>query len=273
MNLINSLLFISKISFLFPVFLYFNPHVSPAQNHVGGKVIIDGHGAIIRGDVSEKKIALVFTGHEFADGGETIRVTLKQHQIQAGFFLTGDFYQNANFTSLVKALKSDGHYLGAHSDKHLLYADWMHRDSTLITKREFQKDLLDNYKRMEKYGIKKKDASYFLPPFEWYNKTIAAWASEMNLRLINFTPGTRSTADYTYPEMADRYVSSDKIFQSILAHEQKDEHGLNGFILLIHIGADSRRTDKFYLRLNSLIVELKTKGYEFVRINKLLDDQ
>jgi peptidoglycan/xylan/chitin deacetylase (PgdA/CDA1 family) len=266
-------LFATKITVLFSLFIHSVLVACHGQNQVGTNVVIDAQGAIIRGNVSEKKIALVFTGHEFADGGETIRVALKEHKIQAGFFFTGDFYLNAQFASLVNALKSDGHYLGAHSDKHLLYADWKQRDSTLVTKKEFQEDLLDNYKRMAAYGIQKKDARYFLPPFEWYNKAIAGWTTEMQLQLINFTPGTRSTADYTFPEMAERYVSSDKIFQSILEHEQKDEHGLNGFILLIHIGSDPRRTDKFYLRLDSLIVELKTRGYEFVRINKLLDDK
>ncbi len=95
----------------------------------------------------------------------------------------------------------------------------------------------------------------------------------MNLKLINFTPGTRSTADYTYPEMGERYVSSDRIFQSILEYEKTDPNGLNGFILLIHIGTDPRRTDKFYAQLDRLIKGLKSKGYRFVRINKLLDEQ
>ena len=35
------------------------------------------HGAIIRGDTAKKNIALVFTGHEFADGGDFIVNTLK----------------------------------------------------------------------------------------------------------------------------------------------------------------------------------------------------
>ena len=40
------------------------------------KFIVDEHGAIIRGDVSKKEIALVLTGDEFADGATTIRRTL-----------------------------------------------------------------------------------------------------------------------------------------------------------------------------------------------------
>lgn len=239
----------------------------------GKKFVTDNHGTIIRGDVNEKEIALVFTGHEFGDGGEIILKVLKTHDIKGAFFLTGDFYRNPAFKSLIRKLKQDGHYLGAHSDKHLLYADWTKRDSLLVTKEEFQKDLKNNYRRMAAYGINKSDAPYFLPPFEWYNKSIADWTKEMNLQLINFTPGTRSTADYTYPEMGDRYVPSDKIYESIMQQERKDPNGLNGFILLIHIGTDPRRTDKFYLQLDRLIQKLKTNGYRFTRINKLLDEQ
>ena len=45
---------------------------------------------------------------------------------------------------------------------------------------------------------------------------------------------------------------------------------MNGFILLIHIGTDPGRTDKFYYLLPELISELKGKGYRFVRIDELL---
>jgi hypothetical protein len=85
------------------------------------------------------------------------------------------------------------------------------------------------------------------------------------MQLINFSPGTKSTADYTWPELKN-YRSSDEIYQSIRDKEQQDINGLNGFILLLHIGTDPRRTDKFYNKLNSLIIELNKKGYEFTTI-------
>ena len=50
------------------------------------------HGGIIRGDSTKKKIALVFTGDEFADGGNFIAQTLQQQQVKASFFFTGNFY-------------------------------------------------------------------------------------------------------------------------------------------------------------------------------------
>ncbi len=236
----------------------------------GKKVIKDEHGAIIRGDTSRKILSLVFTGDEFAEGGELIRKTLRQHQVPASFFLTGNFYRNPAFHSLIMALKEDGHYLGAHSDQHLLYADWEKRDSTLVTQEQFVLDLQYNYERMETFGIQKKEAVYFLPPYEWYNADIVRWTEEAGLQLVNFTPGTRSTADYTYPEMGKRYVSSEEIYQSVINGEANDPHGLNGFILLLHIGTDPRRKDKFYHRLDRLLHALKGKGYQFVSINTLL---
>ena len=44
------------------------------------------HGGIVRGDSTQKKIALVFTGDEFADGGSFIAQTLQQQKIKASFF-------------------------------------------------------------------------------------------------------------------------------------------------------------------------------------------
>ncbi|MBC7828276.1 MAG: polysaccharide deacetylase family protein [Chitinophagaceae bacterium] len=229
-----------------------------------------GLKAIIRGDTTQKKVALVFTGDEFADGGQFIQSGLRKEKIKASFFLTGNFYRNKNFKKLILGLISGGHYLGSHSDKHLLYCDWIKRDSLLVTKNEFETDLRQSYKELDRFGISTRQAVYFLPPYEWYNDSIVSWTHQSGLQLVNFTPGTRSTADYTYPEMASRYVDSKSIYQSIIDHEKKSVAGLNGFILLVHIGTDPRRKDKFYRSLPRLIKELKNKGYQFVKINELL---
>ncbi|MBC3538074.1 polysaccharide deacetylase family protein [Rufibacter sediminis] len=227
-------------------------------------------GAIIRVDAHEKRITLLFTGHEFADGAAVIRETLRKHRIKAAFFLTGDFYRNPAFAAVIKGLKKDGHYLGAHSDKHLLYADWGKRDSTLVTKAQFTQDLLANYAEMAKHGIKRKAAPYFLPPYEWYNPQIADWTSQLGLTLINHTPGTLSHADYTYPSLGKQYRSSEVILDSILSFEEKDPKGLNGFLLLLHLGTDPARTDKLYLHLDELVTQLKARGYQFVSLPEAL---
>ena len=212
----------------------------------------------------------MFTGDEFADGAETILKTLKKHRAKASFFLTGRFYANPDFKQSIAQLRRSGHYLGAHSDAHLLYCDWTKRDSLLVTQQQFSQDLQRNYSRMAAFGVKKADAPYFLPPYEWYNRQISDWTTQEGLQLVNFTPGTRSAADYTWPEMGTRYVSTDAILQSILEYEKKDPNGLNGFLLLLHIGTDPRREDKVYHRLEELLAQLKRKGYQFVTVNEQL---
>jgi peptidoglycan/xylan/chitin deacetylase (PgdA/CDA1 family) len=226
-------------------------------------------GAIVRGDTTKKELALVFTGDAFADGGEHIMSVLKNQKITGSFFFTGNFYRNPDFKKLIHSLKSDGHYLGGHSDSHLLYCDWNNRDSLLVTKKEFMNDLENNYRIMKRFGISGREALYFLPPYEWFNDSISAWTNSMGLRLINFTPGTLSNADYTTPDMSS-YRSSEVIYRSILDFENENETGLNGFILLIHIGAAPERKDKFYFFLDDLITELELRGYQFKRIDVLL---
>lgn len=239
---------------------------SSAKNNLSFKY---EQGAIVRGDVSNKKLALVFTGDEFADGAKIITETLKKQNVKASFFLTGRFYRNPNFQSAIRQLKKDGHYLGGHSDGHLLYNDWNDRNKLLVSQAEFEKDLSENYKTMQKFGVSKKDAPYFLPAFEWYNETISDWTRDFGLQLVNFTSGTSSNADYTTPSMKN-YQSSEAIFNKIKAYEAKDANGLNGFILLLHIGTDPERTDKFYDHLSELIDFLKSKNYKMVKIDELL---
>jgi peptidoglycan/xylan/chitin deacetylase (PgdA/CDA1 family) len=169
-------------------------------------------------------------------------------------------------------MKEQGHYMGGHSDKHLLYCDWNKRDSLLVDKSAFVKDLQANYNAMSAFGIDPSNASLFLPPYEWYNDSIAEWCTQYGLTLINFTPGTSSNQDWTYPDKDINYISSDTIYARILRKEQTDVNGLNGFILLTHFGTDKRRTDKFYNRLDQLITDLKGRGYRFVLVRELLNN-
>jgi peptidoglycan/xylan/chitin deacetylase (PgdA/CDA1 family) len=92
----------------------------------------------------------------------------------------------------------------------------------------------------------------------------------MGLLTVNFTPGTRSNADYM--EDGDpHFVSSAEIAASILRAEAADPDGLAGFLLLLHVGAGPRRTDKMHDRLPGLLDVLSGRGYRFVRVDALLE--
>jgi len=228
-------------------------------------------GAIVRGPKNKKRLAIVFTGDEFGDGLSTISRSLDRYHAKASFFFTGRFYRDERFAAGIRRLKGAGNYIGPHSNAHLLYADWNDRSKTLLSHDQFEADLDENYAAMKRFGLFKTNAPFFLPPFEWHNREIANWTDSLGLTLVNLTHGTRSNADYTTPDTTG-YRSNQEIFDSITEYEAKDPAGLNGFILLLHVGTDPARSDKFYDRLDDLLKWLRAKGYVSVRIDKLLSE-
>jgi endoglucanase len=238
-------------------------HTRPSQQ---------ANGAIIRGDITQKEIALVFTGDEYGDGLNTIAATLGKQKVKASFFFTGRFYRNEAFKKGIKKLYSQKHVLGSHSDMHLLYNDWSQRNKTLVTKDSLLQDLDNSERAILAAGIKQKDmTAFFIPPYEWWNDETAGWLGNSGKRVFSFTPGTTSNADYTYPELGKSYRTSEEIMTNIKKFNETQKNGLNGVILLIHAGTDPRRKDKLYDKLDELIGYLRNEGYTFKRIDELLN--
>jgi len=101
----------------------------------------------------------------------------------------------------------------------------------------------------------------YLPPYEWYNDSIARWTNQWGLKLVNNSSGTITNQDWTFPDKGKPYFSSDSLMNNFLSYEINN--GMKGYIMLIHPGTDPRRTDKFYLRLDSVLNYLETRNYNF----------
>jgi peptidoglycan/xylan/chitin deacetylase (PgdA/CDA1 family) len=231
-------------------------------------LVRDKYGAIIRGDVSAKKLALIFTGGDFGESTEPILDTLKQRKIKGALFVTGNFLRNEKLRPLLERAITEGHYVGPHSDSHPLYASWDERDKSLVTEAFFKKDLQKNIASLAAIGALKRDTPVlFIPPYEYYNGDQVAWSRKLDITLFNLTPGCGSSRDYI-KEGAPHFVSSQTLYDDILACERKDPHGLNGFLLLIHLG--SGRKDPFHAKVGPLCDELSKRGYEFERVDRLL---
>ena len=226
-------------------------------------------GGVVRGDTSRKQLALIFTGGDFGEGTGHILDVLAASKIKASFFFTGDYLRKPEHQEYLKRIVRERHYLGPHSDKHALYCPWEDRKKTLVSEEFFKTDLQKNIDDLRHYGALSQDRLvYFIPPYEWYNKDQSRWSREMGVLLFNFTPGSGSNRDWA-PEDHKSFVPSREIVDDILAYEKKDEHGLNGFLLLLHVG--SQRKDKTFVLLDPLLRELIARGYRFVRVDELLN--
>lgn len=230
----------------------------------GGSIreeLIDDHGAIIRKN-NRKEIYLLFSADEHNDGFGHILDVLSKTGSGASFFLTGNFLRNPGNEKYLRRIIADGHFAGPHSDRHLLYTSWEKRDSLLVDREQFVSDLRANYAELAKRKAGKPETLYFLPPYEWYNSAVAHWTSSLGARLINFTPGTGTNADYTTPDMKN-YRSSDELLEGLIRFEAADPAGLRGAMILIHPGTHADRTDKLYLKLEEIISLFSAKGYIF----------
>ena len=225
----------------------------------------DKDGALVRLDTISKHICLIFSADEFGEGAVQIISSLAKGGIKGSFFLTGNFLRNPKFEKVIMEMVKQGHYVGPHSDRHLLYAPWENQDSLLITRNQFDSDITDNLSELKKFGISPEAIKYFLAPYEWYNRKINLWSSDRHMQLINFTPGVGTNSDYTTPEMP-KYKSSKVLTEQVLQFEKVSAGHLNGAIILIHLGTHPDRIDKFYNSLDQIIRTLKQKGYSFERL-------
>jgi endoglucanase len=237
---------------------------SPQADHL----VRDGFGAVIRADPSIKKLALVFTGDEYGESTAPILESLRQRKIKAAFFVTGNFLRQPALRAHLKRAVAEGHYVGPHSDSHPLYAPWDNRNKSLVTRAFFERDLQRNLADLRHVGaLQRGQPVLFIPPYEHFNRDQLAWSRAMGVTLINFTPGSGSNRDYAR-EGDPHFVGAQKIYDDVLAYEQKDPHGLNGFLLLLHLG--SGRKDPFHPLLGRLIDELAKRGYQFKRVDALV---
>ena len=225
----------------------------------------DPYGTIVRVNPDKKTVYLCFTADVNFNGAETILKTLKKQKVKGNFFLTGNCLRYAPNEAVIRRIVEEGHYVGGHSDKHVLYCDWGADRPTLMSADSIIADVKANYAELAKFGISREDALWFLPPYEHYNDFSVGILEAMGLRVVNYTPGIGTPADYTVPSMKN-YRKAQPLIDGLWKFEK--EQGLRGALLLIHPGVEESRPqeERLYNRLDEIIRYLKKKGYSFDRL-------
>lgn len=245
------------------------PLVLPAGAGPGSSCTID-RGAIVRGPRDARRLALVFTADQYAEGATRILDALAERKSVASVFVTGRFARNPAFRPILDRLTREGHAVGPHSDDHLLYATWDRPPRLLVDRPTFLRDLDGNLEALRACGVDVDRFRYFLPPYEHFTPEIARWTSEAGRVLVNLTPGTRSHTDYMEDD-DPKFVPAEAIVQSITNATRAEPHGLNGFLLLMHLGAGPRRTrDRLSDRFPGVLDQLIGRGYALRRVDDLL---
>ncbi|HTN47065.1 MAG TPA: polysaccharide deacetylase family protein [Flavipsychrobacter sp.] len=179
----------------------------------------------------------------FDDGpaAETAAIldTLKEQDVKATFFSIGK--NAARHPELVRRWHSEGHLIGNHSYDHGFHFDWQRAEVMLA---EMEKT---NQTVEEIIGKKMK---LFRPPYGVTNPNLAKAIRKSRMHSIGWN--VRS------------FDTTAKEPERLLAHILNKVKG--GDIILLHDSMPITRQI-----LTELIITLRSKGYSFVRLDKLLD--
>lgn len=222
----------------------------------------DRSGCTVGAPTDRRAIHLIFTADSMFEGGPFALDCLEERAIKASFFFTGNFLRDRSNDSIVNRVIESGHYVGPHGDRHILLADWDENRTPLVTPDSALRDMDDNYTELKRFGIEKGRARTIVPPYEWYNRVHIEAYRSAGLSPVSPSPGIETFRDYTTPDMSD-YRDSEYLWTQLLAREKS--HGLDGAIMILHLGTQDVRTDKFYHRLPALIDTLTSLGYTFER--------
>ncbi|MDZ7314315.1 MAG: polysaccharide deacetylase family protein [candidate division KSB1 bacterium] len=230
-----------------------------------------------RGHLERKQVALTFDGGSTDNAAVQILDILKQNQLQVTIFLTGGFIQK--FPDITRRIVQEGHEVGNHtwSHPHLTsFASNKHNETLPNVTREFLQDQLIRTARLFEEITGTQMAPFWRAPFGEHNEHIRQWAAELGYRHIGWTRGrswdeSMDTLDWVADTTSRAYHTAEEILAHFMAMADNETHGLNGGIILMHLGSHRQDGDHFYTVLPRLITALREKNYALVKISELLE--
>ncbi len=190
-------------------------------------------------ETDEKKVALSFDAAWGNEDTKEILAILKKHDIHVTFFMTGGWVED--FPEDVKAICEAGHDLGNHSENH--------KNMSQLSNEEKTQELMKVHNKVKELtGV---EMNLFRPPYGDYDDQVILNATENGYYTIQWDVDSLDWKDY----------GVDSIIDTVVNHKNLQ----NGSIILCHNGAKYTAD-----ALDSMITQLKGKGYEFVKLSDLI---
>lgn len=188
-------------------------------------------------ETNDKKVALTF---DIGWGDEHIPAILdilEKNNVKATFFIIGTWVDK--YPNRVKKISDAGHEIGNHSNNHVYF--------TKLTKSKIKEEIFTTSNKIKK--VTGKETVLARPPYGDYNSDVVKAIEE--------------TAHYCIQWDVDpvdwKETSSGEIHRRVVSKVQK------GSIILLH-----NSNKETVNALDSIIKDLKAKGYEFVKVSDLI---
>ncbi|MDI3481284.1 MAG: peptidoglycan-N-acetylglucosamine deacetylase [Tepidanaerobacteraceae bacterium] len=192
---------------------------------------------IYRVQTREKKVAISFDAAWGSDITPKLLDILKKHNIKTTFFLVKFWMEK--YPEMTRLIAKEGHEIGNHSATHPKMGH--------ISREKIISELKETHDKIKE--LTGQDASLFRPPFGDYSDTLITTANEMGYHVIQWDVDSLDWKDLSVSAIYDRVMKQIK----------------PGSIVLFH--NNGKHTAQ---ALESIIVELKKRGYEIVPVSRLL---
>lgn len=200
-----------------------------------------GVNIVLRGDTTEKKIALTFDDGPFPYYTQMILDILKKYNVKATFFMVGEMVKA--YPHVAKRIVDEGHDVGNHS--------YTHPKLTYLSKSRAFFEIAQTDAIIKK--ITGQTPKFFRPPYGSYQKTAYLLAEEQGHKIILWSADCR---DWSKPGV-----------QSIVA---RVTWGIKpGAIILLHDGGGNRMQTVKATEI--LIQQLLKSNYKIVTLSEMLN--
>lgn len=202
--------------------------------------MLNEHNGVYMGNPEEKKIYLTFD--EGYENGYTVKIldTLKEKNVPAAFFVTGDYLERSE--ELVERMVLEGHIVGNHTIGHKN----LHKLSSA-------EDISAEISALEEKFKAKFDApmKYMRPPEGEYSRRVLAVAEDMGYKTVFWS--------FAYKDwIANDVKGGDYAVGQIMPYLH------NGMIILLHaVSPDNAEA------LPIIIDKAREMGYEFASLDEL----
>ena len=214
------------------------------------------HGSRIR----RREVSLVFNAFDSAEGLTRILNTLSAYQVRATFFVNGDFIRR--YPDAVKEIADSGHEVGS-----LFYAYFNMTDSRFTVDKEFVKAGLARNEDDYHAATGRELSLLWHAPYYIVNSEVIGAGQEMNYTYVGRDLDSYDwVADTESNQARGIYLSAADLVERLVSTKKP------GSIIPLQVGAGSgQRGDYLFQKLDILINELTTRGYDIVPVSTLIE--
>jgi peptidoglycan/xylan/chitin deacetylase (PgdA/CDA1 family) len=221
-------------------------------------------------------VSITFDGGSTANTASEVLDTLKSRNVKSTMFLTGEFIRK--YPDVTKRIISEGHEIGNHTLEHKHLTTWaMDKTQTSLpyVNQEFIASELFGAEKL----LRDKTGGSFVPlwrsPYGEFNPGICRMALSCGYIHIGWRQGqswkqSLDSNDWITDQETPGYKTPGEVVSKIMTIAETKPDGINGGIILMHLGSNRDSPNQVYHILGTLIDSLRTDGYRIIPVTEMM---